>query len=403
MGCIDNIFFVIYNNLMKGVNNLKAIINGKIITEEKVLDNIILLYSDKILGFIDSKTTGELLQNCEEVVDAKGNYVSPGFIDMHIHGSGGYDIMDGTQESLAAISSIVAKNGVTGILATTMTMSREKVYTALDNIKNFMGKEEQGAKILGVHLEGPFINKKYKGAQPEEFIIKPDFGFIHKYVDIIKVITLAPEMDVDFKFIKEVKENSNIILSIGHSNAEYDQVMKAIENGISHATHTFNAMTPLNHRNPGAVGAILVSDIYCELIADKIHVHPAIFRILATLKGMDKLILITDSMRAGCLHDGISELGGQKVIIKNGTARLEDNTLAGSTLRLNQAIKNFMDYNGNEIYQAVKLASLNPAKELNIEKDRGSLEAGKYSDIAIFDKELRIQQTIVEGKTVYRI
>ncbi|EPR10347.1 N-acetylglucosamine-6-phosphate deacetylase [Ruminiclostridium papyrosolvens] len=380
---------------------MKAIINGKIIVEKEVLDNRILLYSDKIMGFIESKAAGELLQNCQEIVDAKGNYVSPGFIDMHIHGSGGYDIMDGTEESLATISSIVAKNGVTGILATTMTMNREKIYTALDNIKHFMGKEAQGAKILGVHLEGPFINRKYKGAQADEFIIEPDFSFIEKYVDIIKVMTLAPEMDENYKFIKEVKEKTKIILSMGHSNAEYEQAVKAIENGVSHATHTFNAMSPLNHRNPGVVGAVLNSDIYCELIADKIHVHPAIFNILATIKGMDKVILITDSMRAGCLHDGISELGGQKVIIKNNTARLEDGTLAGSTLRLNHAIKNFMDYTGNGICQVVKLASLNPAKELGIEKDRGSLEVGKYSDIVILDEEFNILKTIVEGKTVY--
>ncbi len=380
---------------------MKAIINGKIITENNVLDNGILLYSDKILGLIESKTAGELLESCQEVIDAKGNYVSPGFIDMHIHGSGGYDIMDGTEESLAAISSIVAENGVTGILATTMTMNREKIYTALDNIKHFMGQETQGAKILGVHLEGPFINKKYKGAQADEFITKPDFSFIENYVDIIKMITLAPEMDEDHKFIKEVKGKTKIILSIGHSNAEYEQALMAIQNGVSHATHTFNAMTPLNHRNPGVVGAILNSDIYCELIADKIHVHPAIFTILANIKGMDKVILITDSMRAGCLRDGISELGGQKVIIKNNTARLEDGTLAGSTLRLNKAIKNFMDCTGKGICQAIKLASLNPAKELGIEKDRGSLKVGKYSDIVILDEEFNIYKTIVEGKTVY--
>ena len=380
---------------------MKAIINGKIITESEVLENKIVLYSDKIHEIREKNTAEKFLNECEEVTDAKGNYVSPGFIDMHIHGAGGYDVMDGTEESLAAISSIVAQNGVIGFLPTTMTMSREKIYTALDNIKHVMGKEAKGARILGAHMEGPFINKKYKGAQAEDFIIEPSFSFIEKYVDIIKVVTLAPEIDEDFKFIKEVINKTNIILSMGHSNAEYEQALKAIENGVSHVTHTFNAMTPLNHRNPGVVGAALNSDIYCELIADKIHVHPAIFKILATIKGMEKVILITDSMRAGCLHDGISELGGQKVIIKNNTARLEDGTLAGSTLRLNQAIKNFMDCTGEGICQTIKLASLNPAKELGIEKDRGSLEVGKYSDIVILDEKFNIHKTIVEGKTVY--
>ena len=382
---------------------MKAIINGRIITENEVLENKVLLYNDKIIEFREQETPELLLNTCEEVIDVKGNYVSPGFIDMHIHGAGGHDVMDGTVECLAAISITVAKNGVTGFLPTTMTMSMEKIYAALDNISCFMGKETQGAKILGAHLEGPFINKKYKGAQPEEFIIEPNFSFIEKYINIIKVITLAPEMDDNFNFIKEVKEKTNIILSIGHSNAEYEHAMEAIGKGVSHATHTFNAMTPLNHRKPGIIGAIFNSDIYCELIADKIHVHPAIFKILEAIKGMDKIILITDSIRAGCLHDGISELAGQKVIIKDNTARLEDGTLAGSTLKLNQAIKNFMDCTGKGICEAVKLASLNPSKELGIEKQRGSLEVGKYSDIAILDEALNVQQTIVEGKTVFRI
>ncbi len=382
---------------------MKAIINGKIVTENEFLENKVLVYDDKIIEFREQETAGQLLQTCEEVIDAKGNYVSPGFIDMHIHGSGGHDVMDGTVESLTAISSTVAINGVTGFLPTTMTMSKEKIYSALDNISYCMGKEAQGAKILGAHMEGPFVNKKYKGAQAEDFIIEPSFSFIEKYADIIKIITLAPEIDKNFKFISEVKEKTNIILSIGHSNAEYEQAMKAIENGVSHATHTFNAMTPLNHRNPGVVGAIFNSEIYCELIADKIHVHPAIFKILTAIKGMGKIILITDSMRAGCLNDGIFELGGQKVIVKDNSARLEDGILAGSILKLNQAIKNFMDCTGKGMCEAIKLASLNPSKELGIEKHKGSLEVGKDSDIVILDEAFNVQQTIVEGKTVFRI
>jgi N-acetylglucosamine-6-phosphate deacetylase len=382
---------------------LKAIINGRIITENEILENKVLLYNDKILEFREQETPELLLNTCEEVIDAKGNYVSPGFIDMHIHGAGGYDVMDGTVESLAAISSTVAKSGVTGFLPTTMTMSKVKIFAALDNISFLVGKELQGAKILGAHLEGPFINKKYKGAQPEEFITEPDFSFIEKYINIIKIITLAPEMDENFNFIKEVKKKTNIILSIGHSNAEYEQAMDAIEKGVSHATHTFNAMTPLNHRKPGIIGAIFNSDIYCELIADKVHVHTAMFKILESIKGLDKIILITDSIRAGFLHDGVSELAGQKVIIKDNSAKLEDGTLAGSILKLNQAVKNFMDCTGKGICEAVKLASLNPSKELGIEKQRGSLKVGKYSDIVILDKDLNVQQTIVEGKTVFKI
>jgi N-acetylglucosamine-6-phosphate deacetylase len=382
---------------------MKAIINGKIVIGSEVLKNKILLYNNRILEFREHENSRQVLHECEEIIDAKENYVSPGFIDLHIHGSGGHDVMDGTAESLSEMARIIARNGVTGFLPTTMTMSKEKIHAALDNISLCMEREAQGAKILGAHMEGPFINKKYKGAQAEDFIIKPGFSFIEKYVDIIKIITMAPEMDDSFNFIKEVKEKTNIILSIGHSDAVYEQAIEAIKGGVSHATHIFNAMPPLNHRRPGIVGAAFNTDIYCELIADKIHVHPAIFKILEAIKGMDKIILITDSMRAGCLKDGISELGGQKVIVKDNSARLEDGTLAGSILKLNQGIKNFMDCTGKEICETIKLASLNPAKELGIEKQRGSLEIGKFSDIVILDKDFNVKQTIVEGKTVFRI
>ncbi len=382
---------------------MNAIINGKIVTETEVLENKVLLYNDKLLEFRDQSPADELLHTCEEIIDAKGSYVSPGFIDMHIHGSGGHDVMDGTVESLTAISKIVAQNGVTGFLPTTMTMSKKKIYSALDNIRLMMGKEIPGAKILGAHLEGPFINKEYKGAQAEAYIIDPSFSFIEDYLDVIRIITLAPEADENFNFISEVKEKTNIILSIGHSTADYDQAKEAIKKGISHATHMFNAMTPLNHRKPGIVGAVLDSDIYCELIADKIHVHPVIFKIIEAVKGIDKIILITDCMRAGSLNDGISELGGQKVIIENNIARLVDGTLAGSTLKLNNAIKNFMECTGKGICEAVKTSSLNPAKELGINKQKGSLTVGKYSDMVILDEAFNVQRTIVEGKTVFKI
>ena len=202
----------------------------------------------------------------------------------------------------------------------------------------------KGAIILGAHLEGPFINEKYKGAQKEDYIIKPEYDFIEKYKEIIKIITLAPEKDVNLNFIREIKEKTNINLSIGHSNATYEETMESINMGVNSATHIFNAMNPFNHRKPGIIGAIFNSNVYCELIANTIHINPAIFQILVKIKGIDKLILITDSMRAGCLNDDFSELGGQKVIVKNNFARLEDGTLAGSILTLNAAVKNFMEY-----------------------------------------------------------
>lgn len=382
---------------------MKIIINGKILVGNRVVYGKALLYDEKIIEFVETDNLEKYLGKCEEIIDAKGNFVSPGFIDMHVHGSFGYDVMDATEEALSSISSVLAQNGVTGFLPTTMTMSKEKIYASLDNVRNSMKKKINGAKILGAHMEGPFINKKYKGAQQSDFIMNPTFKFIEKYIDVIKLITLAPEEDENFEFIKETVKKTNIILSIGHSNAQYEEAMDAIKCGVSHATHTFNAMTPLNHRKPGIVGAILNSPIYCELIADGIHVHPAIFNILKKVKGLDKIILITDSMRAGCLKDGISELGGQRVIVANNSARLEDGTLAGSILKLNEGVKNFMDNTDIDICEAISLVSINPARELGIDELKGSLDVGKYADIIILDSNFNIQQTIVEGNTVFKI
>lgn len=384
---------------------MKAITNGKIITPNNVTQDKVLLFNETIEKIIDEKYFMEKLNYDQssniEIIDAQGNYVSPGFIDVHIHGSGGYDTMDAEVDSIEGISEVIIKNGVTSFLPTTMTMDRKKIYKSLDNVEQCMKLKLKGARILGAHLEGPFINEKYKGAQKEDYIIKPEYDFIEKYKDIIRIITLAPEKDVNFNFIREIKEKTDINLSIGHSNATYEEAMESINVGVNGATHLFNAMTPLNHRNPGIIGAIFNSNVYCELIADTIHINPAIFQILVKIKGIDKLILITDSMRAGCLNDGISELGGQKVIVKNNSARLEDGTLAGSILTLNAAVKNFIEYTDVKIYEAVNMASLNPAKYLKIDNKTGSIEIGKNADIIIFDDDFHVKQTIIEGKTVY--
>lgn len=385
---------------------MKAIVNGKIITPKEVFLNKVLIFDNKIKAIMEENEFKKQIACKEisnvEIIDAKQSYISPGFIDIHIHGSGGCDAMDGEVEAIETISKVIAKNGVTAFLPTTMTMDREKIYKALENIRHCMKLNLQGAKILGAHLEGPFINEKYKGAQKNDYIVQPEYDFIKQFKDIIKIITLAAEKDKDFKFIKKVKKETDISLSIGHSNATYEEAMEAINMGVDSVTHIFNAMTPLNHRKPGVVGASFNSDTYCEIIADTIHVHPAVFNILKKIKGTDKVILITDSMRAGCLKDGVSELGGQKVIVKDNSARLEDGTLAGSILRLNKAVKNFKEYTDITINEAINMVSLNPAKNLKLHNEIGSIEVGKYADVVIFDKDFCIEHTIVNGKTVYK-
>ena len=379
---------------------MKAIVNGKIIVGNKILENKVLLFEKRIGDILDRKNVR--LSKDDQVIDAKGLYISPGFIDVHIHGSGGKDVMDGELESIKVISNTIAKRGVTSFLPTTMTMAKERIYKALDVIKQSMNMDLGGAKVLGAHLEGPFINPKYKGAQREDFIKNPSFDFIKDYKNMIKIITLAPEKDENFKFLKDIKENTDIVLSIGHSDATYEQAMAAIDNGISRATHTFNAMTPLNHRKPGIVGAIMNTDIYCELIADNIHVHRGAINILTKIKGKDKIVLITDSMRAGCMNDGVWELGGQKVIVKNGSARLEDHTLAGSILTLDNAIKNMKNNTDASLCEIISMVTINPAKNINIYDRKGSIEKGKDADIVIFDKDINISMTIVDGNIVYQ-
>ncbi|MBO0530233.1 N-acetylglucosamine-6-phosphate deacetylase, partial [Clostridium botulinum] len=267
---------------------MKAIVNGKIIVGNEILENKVLLFEKKIIDILDRDNV--CLSKNDYIIDAKGLYISPGFIDVHIHGSGGKDAMDGKIESIKVISNTIAKRGVTSFLPTTMTMAKERIYKALDVIEQAMNMDLGGAKVLGAHLEGPFINPKYKGAQKVDFIKNPSFDFIKSYENVIKIITLAPEKDENFKFLKYIKENTDIVLSIGHSDATYEQAIAAIDNGISRATHIFNAMTPLNHRKPGIIGAIMNTDISCELIADNIHVHKGAINVLTKIKGKDKII-----------------------------------------------------------------------------------------------------------------
>ncbi|MBU5485885.1 N-acetylglucosamine-6-phosphate deacetylase [Clostridium sp. MSJ-11] len=377
---------------------VKCIKNGKIILKDKILHGKSIIYDEKIIKIVEDKYLNEDI----ETIDVEGNYISPGFIDMHVHGSKGSDVMDGNIENMETISKSLCSHGVTAFLPTTMTMPMEDIHKALDVIKISMNKNFHGSKILGAHLEGPFISPKYKGAQNEKYILTPSAETIKSYVDIIKVITIAPEMDENHTFIKSMNGNKNILLSIGHTNSTYEEAMSAIEDGIKSATHCFNAMTPLHHRNPGTVGAILNSDIYCELIADTIHVHPALFNILEKIKGDDRIILISDAMRAACMKSGSYDLGGQKVYVSKDRAVLEDGTLAGSLLTLDRAVKNMRINTELELEKIIKMVTINPASAIGMDNMRGSIEVGKYADFVVFNENIDILYTIVEGNLCFR-
>ena len=371
-----------------------CILNGKVILKDQVIDANVFVSGSKITEI--SKRQPE----DETVIDAKGRYVSPGFIDVHSHGRGGSDTMYATFDDINTITTASIKTGVTSILPTTMTMSVEDTYAAIKNVAENIDKVD-GSKILGVHMEGPFFNKKYKGAQPEEFMIEPTVENYHaltgEYDWAVKKLSLAPEREGCIPLIEYlVKEG--VTVSIGHTDATYDQAVAGINAGATSGTHTYNAMTPLTHRNPGVVGAIMSHDqVYAELILDGIHVSFPAAKVLLKAKGLDKVMLITDSIEASGLPDGQYKLGNQPVYVKDNAARLKDGTLAGSILALNDAVKNAYKNLDLTIYEAVNLASYNPAKNLNL-IDLGEIAVNKTADIIMFDDDIRVDFAMVDGK-----
>lgn len=376
---------------------MKCIINGKLIIGDDIDDIIegkVLHFDNKIVK-IDDKIDDSVV----EVIDAKHNYVSAGFIDLHIHGSGGADVMDATPEALEILSTTLPKTGTTSFLATTMTMSPKDIDNALQNIKQH-AKAVTGSQILGVHLEGPFINTQKHGAQDKEYVQSTNLALIENYMDEVKMITLAPEVEGSEAFIKHLaKEHSHIILSIGHSDATYEACKESFTWGVSHATHLFNAMNPYNHRKPGIVGAVFDSDVTCDIIADLVHTHPSVLELVQKNK-KEKLILITDAMRAGCMKCGTYDLGGRKVEVAEGKALLEDGTLAGSVLKMNEALANMLEHTSMTLTEIVNTVTKIPAQKLAIPK--GELKVGFDADIVIFDEDCSIITTIINGEVKYR-
>ena len=375
------------------------IINGKIVLPDAVVYGKALAFdseSGKICGIVDEIDAGA------SVIDAAGNYVAPGLVDIHIHGYLGEDTCDAKPEGIKKMAYGVAQNGVTAFLPTTMTVSKPEIIAALDAVRSL--KEESktwgGAEIIGVHAEGPFINPSKKGAQAEENILAPDADFIIENADIIKSVTLAPEMDEGHKCIKKLASESDVLISMGHTGAGYEEAVSAVKDGVGHVTHLFNAMTALAHRDPGVVGAALATDVSVELICDTFHIHPGVFSIIAKQKG-DKLCLITDCTRAGGMPDGEYDLGGQPIFLKGIECRLADGTIAGSVLKLNSAVKNVLDHTDLPVYEVFKMASLNPANAIHCGERIGSLEAGKDADIIITDENISVIRTIKKGRTIY--
>lgn len=358
-------------------------------------------YNDHALIIVDGKiseiTPHPVADEYREF--PQDTYLIPGMIDMHIHGAKGADTMDATPEALQTLTHALPFEGTTSFLTSTMTASIAEIEAALTNVAAF--KNDSGAEILGIHLEGPFISAECAGAQRRELVRDPDVALFEKWLhlskNMIKMVTLAPELKNAEHFIQCLMQH-NIIGAIGHSHADYETTLRAIELGCHHATHLFNAMGRFHYRDPSTTGALLFSkSVTAELIADLHHVHADVLKFVYEFKKNHHTILITDAMRAKCCTEGEFDLGGQTVRVTDQQARLSDGTLAGSILKMNQAAKNMWHATGCNLEDIVQMTSLNQAQLLKIDDRKGDLSCGKDADFVIIDSLFNVKTTCCRG------
>jgi N-acetylglucosamine-6-phosphate deacetylase len=338
-----------------------------------------------------------------DVIDANGMIVHPGMIDLHVHGGGGDEVMDATPDALRRLSIFYASHGVTAFLATTWTDTPTRIANALRNVHAMMDHPLGGAEMLGVHLEGPFLNVEKIGAQNPEFCRAATREEAIPYLDlnVIRLLALAPEITANQWLIRECVQRG-ITVSAAHTSATYADMQHAIAMGVSQTTHTFNAMTPLNHREPGVVGAAMTSpDLACELICDGIHVHPAAMHALYRAKGTQGIIIITDAVRAAGMPNGEYPIDDRTIYVRDGAVRLADGTLAGSAATMEKCYANFIHATGTSVTTAWQASSFNAARAIGAASHKGSIERGKDADLVLFSQSLMVEHTIVAGRVVY--
>lgn len=373
--------------------------NVKIFTEQHTFREGSIAIKDGLFA--------EPAENPGKIIDGQGCYAIPGLIDIHFHGCMGYDFCDGTQEALREIARYEASVGVTGMAPATMTLPAEQLEEILSNAAAFSadsGKNPGEAELLGVNMEGPFISKHKKGAQDDTYIIPSDVELFHRFQraaeGLVKFIAVAPEVEGALAFVDRVKDEA--VVSLAHTNADYDEALAAFQRGASHAVHLFNAMPPFGHREPGVVGAVADSHhVTAELICDGVHIHPSVVRAAFKILGENRIILISDSMRAAGMPDGTYTLGGQAVQVTRGRAVLvSSGALAGSASNLMECMKTSVKEMGIPLETAVACASENPAKRLGEYGRRGSITFGKKADLVLLDRDLNVKCVMKDGKRV---
>ncbi len=378
-----------------------TIINGAVVTPNKIFAPGIVLVEDGHIQFVGAMTDAEP-DTHSQIIDTTGQFVLPGFIDTHVHGSGGDDVMTDGAAGIQRAGRNMLRYGTTAWLPTTIAARHEEILFAIAETRQAELTTEPMAEILGLHLEGPYINLKFKGAQPDEGIRDPNFDELEELLKSaegrVKVMTLAPELPGSMEMIRLLKAN-NIVASLGHSECDYDTALAAIEAGATYATHLFNAMSGVHHRKPGLAACCLNEPGICaELILDGVHVNPQMARLAARNKGREGLALVTDATTAQGCGDGIYQLGKFQVNVRGALCTLLDGiTIAGSVLTMNHAIKNAIAFTGMSLVDVAYMAAMMPAKRCGVADRKGSLEVGKEADIAILNQDYSVASTIVNG------
>lgn len=380
--------------------NNKIIQHVNVLLPHQILPSATVWVTDGKIERIETQEAPQFYDGYERI-DGNGMWLIPGMIDVHIHGANGYDMMDGTEASIQEVSLTCAATGCTSFLATSVSSTMDDLLNMIRSVKSVIGRE-QGAKIAGIHLEGPYLNPKRKGMQNEKYLRHPDLDemklIFQEAGSLIKMVTIAPELPGGLELISYLKDQG-VVIAVAHSDASYEEAKEAFGAGASHVTHCFNGMRPIHHRDPGLiVAAFEEPHVSLQAIVDQVHLHPAIIRLMHRIKGPEGMMLITDALQAMGMGDGEYLFGGHHVTVSEGIARLADGTLASSTVTMNEALRLTVE-NGISFTDAVQMASTSPARILGL-SNKGKIEIGCDADFVLLNEKYEVQWTMIEGQQV---